>query len=170
MAVLAERRAKLAKLREEHFVLDRDITSAPDITSVDEYRTKFNAGMKQLAQQGETTRAIEEHKIFFAHGKKNVNPNQSDLDFNPLIDLARQRKTRSAKSDGGLDNEDFDHLSHRSDETLENIEVDLVDGNGVKNSTNDFDQEKLILGREKEGIYLCTSRQHHKEGQLVENL
>ena len=149
VAVLAERRAKLAKLREEHFVLDRDITSAPDITSVDEYRTKFNAGMKQLAQQGETTRAIEEHKIFFAHGKKNVNPSQSDLDFNPLIDLARQRKTRSAKSDGGLDNEDFDHLSHPSDETLENIEVDLVDGNGVKNSTNDFDQEKLIVGREK---------------------
>ena len=28
----------------------------------------------------------------------------------------------------------------------------------------------LILGREKEGIYLCTSRQHHKEGQLVGNL
>ena len=32
VAVLAERRAKMAKLRSEHFVADRDVTSAPHIT------------------------------------------------------------------------------------------------------------------------------------------
>ena len=43
VAVLAERRAKLAKLRSEHFVADRDVTSAPHITSVDEYEARFGS-------------------------------------------------------------------------------------------------------------------------------
>ena len=140
VAVLAERRAKLAKLREEHFVLDRDITSAPDITSVDEYRARFNAARKQLGQL-EETRAQEEHKIFFAKGK--TSKPRSDLSFNPLIDLARQRKTRSAKSDFHEDNE-TDRLSELSDETLDNIEVSLVDNDGVTKYN-----DKLTAGPEK---------------------
>jgi len=43
VAVLAERRAKMAKLRSEHFVAGRDVTSAPHITSVDEYADTFGA-------------------------------------------------------------------------------------------------------------------------------
>ena len=37
VAVLAERRAKMARLRSEHFVAGRDVTSAPRVTSVDEF-------------------------------------------------------------------------------------------------------------------------------------
>ena len=35
--MLAERRAKMARLRSEHFVAGRDVTSAPRVTSVDEF-------------------------------------------------------------------------------------------------------------------------------------
>ena len=37
VAVMAERRAKMAKLRSEHFVAGREVTSAPRVTSVDEF-------------------------------------------------------------------------------------------------------------------------------------
>ena len=37
VAVLAERRAKMARLRSEHFVAGRDVTSAPRVTRVDEF-------------------------------------------------------------------------------------------------------------------------------------
>ena len=160
VAVLAERRAKLAKLREEHLVLDRDITSAPDITSVDEYRARFNAARKRSGKLEEVGR-MEEHKIFFANGTKSGNKPRSDLSFNPLIDLAQQRKTRSAKSHPQEDSED--HLSHLSDETLENIEVSLVDGNGVKKYTEESSHDKVSGGPEKrskfyrDGEYLSSS-------------
>ena len=90
VAVLAERRAKLAKLREEHFVSGGDITSAPDITSVDEYRAKFQAASKQSGQlEGGLAEEREQHRIFFSQGRRNrKNPqsqfqSQSDLTFNP---------------------------------------------------------------------------------------
>ena len=37
VAVLAERRAKMARLRTEHFVAGMEVTSAPSVTSVDEF-------------------------------------------------------------------------------------------------------------------------------------
>ena len=37
VAVLSERRAKMARLRTEHFVAGREVTSAPSVTSVDEF-------------------------------------------------------------------------------------------------------------------------------------
>ena len=47
VAVLAERRAKMARLRSEHFVAGRDVTSAPRVTSVDEF-SQVRDGEKML--------------------------------------------------------------------------------------------------------------------------
>ena len=52
VAVLAERRAKLARLRSEHFVAGRDVTSAPSLTSVDEF-----------SQVSDTREEIVTHKL-----------------------------------------------------------------------------------------------------------
>ena len=48
MAVMAERRAKLAKLRSEHFVAGREVTSAPRVTSVDEFSQVSDGDMERL--------------------------------------------------------------------------------------------------------------------------
>ena len=47
VAVMAERRAKMARLRSEHFVAGRDVTSAPRVTSVDEF-SQVRGGQKML--------------------------------------------------------------------------------------------------------------------------
>ena len=45
----AERRAKLAKLRQAQSLQDRDITSAPSLTKVDEFHEEFGAADKRDA-------------------------------------------------------------------------------------------------------------------------
>ena len=46
--MLAERRAKMARLRSEHFVAGRDVTSAPRVTSVDEFSQVRGAGGQKI--------------------------------------------------------------------------------------------------------------------------
>ena len=48
VAVLAERRAKMARLRTEHFVAGREVTSAPSVTSVDEFNQVRDKKGKEL--------------------------------------------------------------------------------------------------------------------------
>ena len=54
VAVMAERRAKLAKLRSEHFVAGREVTSAPRVTSVDEFSQVRGGDMERLTTVEET--------------------------------------------------------------------------------------------------------------------
>ena len=108
MAVMAERRAKMAKLRSEHFVADRDVTSAPHITSVDEYSDSFGvAERRERFRDNIRDEATEDHKIFYAGGNKNKDTEnkKSDLSFNPLIAEASRRgktaKTSNQDSSAG---------------------------------------------------------------------
>jgi len=96
VTVLAERRAKLAKLRGEHFVHDRDITSAPSVTVVDEFRYEFAAADWQKTDiTRDTSDNIESHKIFYAENNKNNNTRKtSDLEFNALVNEANRRGGR----------------------------------------------------------------------------
>ena len=154
VAVLAERRAKLAKLREEHFVSGGDITSAPDITSVDEYRAKFQAARKASGQsEGGRGQETEDHRIFFAHGRRNNNK-QSDLTFNPLIAEAKQRKSRGVKTETLEDGEVS--LSSRSDDTLEDIEQSLA-GPGLGKFSRELEQ---IVEKEK-------SSKFYRDGEYI---
>ena len=154
VAVLAERRAKLAKLREEHFVSGGDITSAPDITSVDEYRAKFQAARKQSGQsEGGRGQETEDHRIFFAHGRRNNNK-QSDLTFNPLIAEAKQRRSRGVKTETLEDGEVS--LSSRSDDTLEDIEQSLA-GPGLGKFSRELEQ---IVEKEK-------SSKFYRDGEYI---
>ena len=158
VAVLAERRAKLAKLREEHFVSERDITGAPDITSVDEYRAKFQAARKQSGQlEGVRAQETEEHRIFFGPaGRRDTNRHQaqSDLTFNPLIAEAKQRKSRGVKTETLEDSEAS--LSARSEDTLENIEQSLA-GNGLGKFNRELEQ---IVEKEK-------SSKFYRDGEYI---
>ena len=56
VAVMAERRAKLAKLRSEHFVAGREVTSAPRVTSVDEFSQVRDGDMERLTTIDKTQR------------------------------------------------------------------------------------------------------------------
>jgi len=94
VTVLAERRAKLAKLRGEHFVHDRDITSAPSVTVVDEFRYEFAAADWQKTDiTHDASNPVESHKIFYAENNKKNNNNRkpSDLEFNALVNEANRR-------------------------------------------------------------------------------
>ena len=93
VTVLAERRAKLAKLRGEHFVQNRDITSAPSVTVVDEFEHKFGAADRQRheAAKGISKNAVD-HKIFYAENDKvGKERKTSDLEFNTLVNEANRR-------------------------------------------------------------------------------
>ena len=77
--ILAERRAKLAQLRGELYVHDRDITSAPSLTVVDEFQEDFSSADRRSGLvDGEKPGHIDEHKIFYAerNGRK-----ESDFEF-----------------------------------------------------------------------------------------
>ena len=163
VAVLAERRAKLAKLREEHFVSERDITSAPDITSVDEYRAKFQAARKQSGQlEGGRGQETDEHRIFFAQGRRKTNnhqpqpqpQSQSDLTFNPLIAEAKQRRSRGVKTET-LEDGEASH-SYRSEATLENIDQSLT-GNGDGKFNTELEQ---VVEKEK-------SSKFYRDGEYI---
>ena len=88
--ILAERRAKLARLRGELSVQDRDITSAPSLTVVDEFSEHFNSADARsgLVKQAEQTNS-DKHKIFYADA--NSRREESDLEFNSLVKEAGQR-------------------------------------------------------------------------------
>ena len=91
VAVLAERRAKMAKLRSEHFVAGRDVTSAPHITSVDEYADTFGAAEHRKYDDLDDFGAIghEEQKIFYANGPKQnrLENKKSDLSLSPCLPI-----------------------------------------------------------------------------------
>jgi len=96
--LLAERRAKLAKLREEVSVHDRDITSAPPVTLVDEFHETFGAADQRhggAAPTGDLAAALPtDHKIFYAKDGSSKGPppaSLSDLDHNALVREASQR-------------------------------------------------------------------------------
>jgi hypothetical protein len=94
--LLAERRAKLAKLREEVSVHDRDITSAPPVTLVDEFHETFGAADQRhggAALTSDLAALPADHKIFYAKdGSKGPPPaSLSDLDHNALVREASQR-------------------------------------------------------------------------------
>ena len=92
VTVLAERRAKLAKLRGEHFVHDRDFTSAPSVTVVDEFENKFAAATSQKNDDAmDITKNVVPHKIFYSENdsmRKEIKP--SDLQFNSLVSEANK--------------------------------------------------------------------------------
>ncbi len=95
--LLAERRAKLAKLREEVSVHDRDITSMPPVTLVDEFHETFGAADQRHGGAAPTSDLAAplpaDHKIFYAKdGSKGQPPaSLSDLDHNALVREASQR-------------------------------------------------------------------------------
>ncbi|XP_023344338.1 uncharacterized protein LOC111713649 isoform X2 [Eurytemora carolleeae] len=101
--LLAERKAKLAQLRGELYVHDRDITSAPSLTVVDEFQEDFSAadrrsGLVDGGKQGQ----IDEHKIFYAEINSRK---ESDFEFNNLINEANRRGGKDQGS--GKASEDF---------------------------------------------------------------
>ena len=80
--ILAERRAKLARLRGEMSVQDRDITSAPSLTVVDEFHESFAFADKRsgvIEAQPEVSH--QDHPIFYPDPKNR----KSDLEFNHLV-------------------------------------------------------------------------------------
>ncbi len=66
-SLAAERRAKLAKLRQALSLQDRDITSAPSLTKVDEFQERYGAADKRNGLVNEPDTPINEgtHKIFY---------------------------------------------------------------------------------------------------------
>ena len=88
--ILAERRAKLARLRGELSVQDRDITSAPSLTVVDEFSEHFASGDARsgLVNQAQSSQS-EKHKIFYADSKPRQG--KSDLEYNSLVREAGER-------------------------------------------------------------------------------
>ena len=129
MAVLAERRAKMAKLRSEHFVAGRDVTSAPHITSVDEYADTFGAAEHRKYDDLDDFGAIghEEQKIFYANGPKQnrLENKKSDLSFNPLIDEANNRRKNKLDATENINIHSSNTIADDfSDESLDNYIVD----------------------------------------------
>ena len=66
-SLAAERRAKLAKLRQALSLQDRDITSAPSLTKVDEFQERYGAADKRNGLVNEPDTLINDgtHKIFY---------------------------------------------------------------------------------------------------------
>ena len=91
--LLAERRAKLAKLRGEIFVQDRDITSAPALTLVDEFHETFGAADQRHGLAAGETGGLNhaEHRIFYAANGRPPPPAVSSLDTNLLVAEANKR-------------------------------------------------------------------------------
>ena len=97
VTILAERRAKLAKLRGEHFVHDRDFTSAPSVTVVDEFEYKFGAAKSEKIDDSLDITAGTAHKIFYAESKdRKAERKPSNLEFNSLVNEANQRGRQSS--------------------------------------------------------------------------
>jgi len=167
VTVLAERRAKLAKLRGEHFVHDRDITSAPSVTVVDEFKYEFAAAdWQKHTVAGDTSKDLEDHKIFYAENNNERNRKTSDLEFNALVNEANRRGGRQSASIrddiSNLDDEGdefsitssmsgvggVDRLEHK-DEIYKNPEKsfeytsDMRNGNHSEYPTEETRQRKL---------------------------
>ena len=90
----AERRAKLARLRGELSVQDRDITSAPSLTVVDEFSEEFSTADKCSGGPVKPgpSGAHAQHKIFYAEpGRPRREGRESDLEFNKLVNEANRR-------------------------------------------------------------------------------
>ena len=96
--ILAERRAKLARLRGELSVQDRDITSAPSLTVVDEFQEEFSSADKRsgVIDKGEPQQQ-RNHTIFYAEQGARK---ESDLEFNKLVSEASRRGGKGAEQKG----------------------------------------------------------------------
>ena len=152
VTILAERRAKLAKLRGEHFVQDRDITSAPSVTVVDEFRNNRAAVEWQVNRQTLNDLAKE----------------KSDLEFNSLIKEANQRKMRESihlkGEPKGFKIVEDTNISNREKVALpeegiarnrdcnlrESFQVDIKDENQTESRTSD---DKLMENGKSVKIY-----------------
>lgn len=83
-SLAAERRAKLAKLRQALSLQDRDITSAPSLTKVDEFQERYGAADKRNGLVNEPDTPINDgtHKIFYnetqVNGKEERNRKYTD--------------------------------------------------------------------------------------------
>ena len=83
-SLAAERRAKLAKLRQTLSLQDRDITSAPSLTKVDEFQERYGAADKRngLVTEPDTSNPEATHKIFYnerlAGGREERNRKYTD--------------------------------------------------------------------------------------------
>ena len=99
----AERRAKLARLRGELSVQDRDITSAPSLTVVDEFQQEFSAADKRSGLVDRRAAGGSDsgrHTIFYAD--KKGSRKESDLDYNPLVHEATRRGGGGNRGGGGV--------------------------------------------------------------------
>ena len=82
----AERRAKLAKLRQALSLQDRDITSAPSLTKVDEFQAQYGAADKRAGTVNEPggPNNDDPHKIFYNEGHLNsrnfINRDKNNID------------------------------------------------------------------------------------------
>ena len=76
----AERRAKLAKLRQALSLQDRDITSAPSLTKVDEFHEEFGAADKRDGgvEVDVGHGVVDKHKIFYNEGGRNTQSTSND--------------------------------------------------------------------------------------------
>jgi hypothetical protein len=94
--LLAERRAKLAKLRGEVFVQDRSITSAPNLTLVDEFHETFGTADQRHSgvETVNTDLTSTDHKIFSRLGAQPLPVSHvclSNLETNVLVAEANKR-------------------------------------------------------------------------------
>jgi len=180
VTVLAERRAKLAKLRGEHFVHDREITSAPSVTKVDEFEHKFGAADWQKNENSrDISDHVVDHKIFYAEAKKGGERERktSDLDFNTLVTEANRRVGRSSATvsdDLSLEDDETDDFSFASSLSSIDRTEKFNNKNGDSKSisrastfaAHDYRSDKTVeekrnsLDKEKSTI-------HYQDGQYV---
>ena len=87
-----KRRAKFAQLKENLYVRDQEVTSAPDVKVVDEFQAVLEAAEKRKRTAERKKQERNGHKIFYAETKKkNPDNKESDLDKNQLVKEAELR-------------------------------------------------------------------------------
>ena len=179
VAVLAERRAKLAKLRGEHFVAGRDITSAPTVTNVDEFEQKFGAAdwTKSKPTAGIHNDGTS-HKIFYAEkNNKGIGRKTSDFEFNPLVNEASRRGRHNSRNkdefnmweeNGDEDTERSFGLSVNEEPYIDNSASQTTQGNQHINYSSSV-QNKNKLNNEEEKLSHSLREFGHKtrENEVV---
>ena len=142
VTVLAERRAKLAKLRGEHFVHDRDITSAPSVTVVDEFEHKFGtANRQQREAANDISNHVVGHKIFYA--EKNTGGRErktSDLEFNTLVSEASRRGRKYSTTGTENFSQEDEYSVAGGDDRLEDKKEMFI----KQTSSIDIEEEELV--------------------------
>ena len=144
LEILAERRAKIARLRGELSVQERDITSAPSLTVVDEFHENFSAADKRSGAI-ETGKDGEEgeHKIFYANGSNKKGRKVSDLEYNNLVNEARKRGGGSEGNGGGENKSstnDFESFSTMAED-------DYIDEDGEFSTVNQIGEQRDLFNQ-----------------------